>query len=506
MKFLRNGFRYLPARCRGPQCGFLITPWLSTAVPWFSIALAMIYATRNRHPLLVLNDLVLPNRNDPESQVAVIECVLSEIAPALEIVRLSSFPEGPCDEAAEQIARNCTRLHLDVYSRRAQSKGDFSEQEKTSLQIARRVAARVAELFRQRRFDHFVIPGGLYGISSIYLAMGKRAGVRVASYDSGPSSLAVGIDDVAGHCNDVAKAFAPQFDKLRKDSEKWIEFEAKREFVARLDACDRYGYQNFSLDDRMPAEDVDVLIPLNIFDDAAGIQRVQCFASPGDWVMETTRHLLRRRTEKVVVREHPVASKVVTDRSLCDALEREFGEDSNFRLVRSEEPLSTYALLGAAKIVLPCASTVGIEAAALGKRVILESKVYYGELGFVESCASREEYLSGIDRHLAQFHPLSADKQKRAWECYFFSQEASFLDGSFTPQPPDFDVWVEQGFGALIDSDQVRMFAEAFIENRPSCIVQAPRIFSAASTRFSEESINMINLRLKRLSLTFAIH
>ena len=57
------------------------------------------------------------------------------------------------------------------------------------------------------------------------------------------------------------------------------------------------------------------------------------------------------------------------------------------RFVAAEDSVNSYDLLRSARLVLPFTSNIGIEAAAIGKPVLVSGAAYYADLGFVWSPA-----------------------------------------------------------------------------------------------------------------------
>src|SRR6185437_1343735 len=122
-----------------------------------------------------------------------------------------------------------------------------------------------------------------------------------------------------------------------------------------------------------------------------------------------------------VVRQHPSERRPL-QRSQTDVgglLSRSFGDDHRCRFVAAEDPVNSYDLLRAARLVLPFVSTIGIEAAAMGKPVLVSGACYYSDLGFVWSAGSREEYFDLLHRGIRGDLAPRADQVERAWLCYY---------------------------------------------------------------------------------------
>ena len=458
----------------GCRAAILVVPWFVTPVPWYSIALGWLYRARGWQVTLVFDDCPPPNPAERAVQIAEIAEVLANCG--LEVQRLSELPESPLlgDDAAE-IAK-LARMNADAYLRRSgvtdpAAEGFFLEALTWRLRRFHTLAAGEA-------WDHFCVPGGIYGSSGPMRLAGQRAGFRVATYDSGPGSVTLGTDWIAGHCRDVAKIGDARFaDYIAAHRARALEL-AREEFELRRSARDRYGYAGTAYQADAACEPCDVLLPMNVFDDAAGLGRSRFFADGAEWVTGTVDFLMTETDARVVVREHPAARKLGRQDLLGPRLRERHGSNPRFRFVTCHDPVSTYVLIESARVVLPFASTVGVEAAALGKRVVVESDVYYASLGFVERATSREDYFSRIRRAIDPTGPVDDETREAAWLAYFYGQVASFVDCDFTPQPVDFAHWVQRDFVALSADPKVALIVTALSEGIPSWRLQSEQIFA----------------------------
>ena len=85
---------------------------------------------------------------------------------------------------------------------------------------------------------------------------------------------------------------------------------------------------------------------------------------------------------------------------MAGVLRDRFGQDPRYSFVAADDPVSSYDLLDSVDLVLPFTSNIGIEAAALGKTVLVAGASFYADLGFTWSATSRDEYLALLRRGL----------------------------------------------------------------------------------------------------------
>ena len=117
---------------------------------------------------------------------------------------------------------------------------------------------------------------------------------------------------------------------------------------------------------------------------------------------------------EIVVRVHPAETRLpalVTREQVAVLLQgRQQSLPTNVRVVPPEEPLDTYALIDAADAVMVFSSTVGLEAAALGKPVAVAGGTHYRGRGFTLDLTNRGE-VAGLLRDDAW---MSADQARTA--------------------------------------------------------------------------------------------
>jgi hypothetical protein len=464
-----------PCRADVKPAAFLVLPWMQTAVPWYSLALALLYRMRGLPVEVVFTHTAPWNPGEHISEMRLIEHVLTRLAPLLSTTAVCTQALVELSAADEAELDRLTELNAISYLRRM---GQTGVEARESFRIGLGKNLRqLHPLFASERFDHWVVPGGIYGLSGLCIYLGKVYGRRVATYDSGPGSVALGVRGVAAYCADITTIFEPEYADYVEAHRAPAIAMAQKEFELRRAARDRYGYSAHPYEAGAKAEHCDVLFPLNMFDDAAGLGGHRFFASAAEWLRETVGFLLAQTTAQVVLREHPGARHVAWHDDTGDKLMAAFPNEPRLRFVSCREKASTYQFLESAKVVLPYSSTVGVEAAILGKQVILESSAYFAGLSFVQQASSREDYFARIAAALRTPQPLTEEQKEQAWLCYFYGQVASFVDCDFTPVPADFEKWARRRLPRLAEERPVRLIVDALSTGMPSCRLQSELLF-----------------------------
>ena len=134
----------------------------------------------------------------------------------------------------------------------------------------------------------------------------------------------------------------------------------------------------------------------NVLWDSAVFGRDLGFAGMFDWLRSTLELISALPEVQLVIRVHPAEVRVPMYESRDRAIDRiaqEFPElPSNVRLVGPEDPASSYTLVSFADAILVYTSTIGLEAAVRGKRVLVAGRTHYRARGFTLEVEAQEGY------------------------------------------------------------------------------------------------------------------
>jgi hypothetical protein len=325
----------------------------------------------------------------------------------------------------------------------------------------------------QADFDYLVVPGGVYGTSGLFLHEGAAHGWRVATFDTDRRIAQICANGVAAQNQDIPRAFYALWDSGPSAWQEAVEI-AEAEFRDRCETRDEYGFQVAPATGSDDIAESCILIPLNVEWDTAALGRHVAFESTADWLVSTVKELLTLDAGTVVVRQHPSERRKLqrSDSDIAGLLRSRFGDDPRCQFVAADDPISSYDLLRSARLVLPYVSTIGIEAAAMGKPVLISGRCYYGELGFVWSAASRDEYFELLHRGLRNELPVRSGQIQRAWLCYYLTAVKNRVSTDFTPHPDDFWTWCQQPLSSLINDPVVSDILESIDTGVPISLLR----------------------------------
>ena len=170
--------------------GVVITPWLDTTVPWFTLAAGLFLACRGNRVSFLIDDS--PFGDNPARYRFVLGCVRFVLAripgPCTQLV-LSSQRAGPTQPAPDAQSRFAIEL-LAGLNAVWQLRGEMLPSRRaanTSICTAQLTQAdpSIAKLMQPDAFDILFVPGGVYGNSGLWARHARTAGIRIASFDSG---------------------------------------------------------------------------------------------------------------------------------------------------------------------------------------------------------------------------------------------------------------------------------------------------------------------------------
>lgn len=471
----------VPKVSAGPNnktVGIALMPWMQTCVPWYAVALAILYRERGFQPHLIFHDT--PFVDADQRELSWIVGLTQKINEHFPVVPLSGAEPQTLHPEQEDAVERLFEINTLSYLRRGMT-FDFSAAGlKRALERFKYSAKCLKRTLEGHSYDHLVVPGGIYGQSGIYFAL--RPGCRVATFDSGLSSVVVGTNGIAAHCDDVRRCAISKDDRLLERRAAIVDA-ARREFYFRIRGKDRYRFQHVTPQKARVGAKCDILIPLNLFDDAAGIGRVRNFEDPENWLSAVLDHLAPLGLS-VFVREHPDAARYPTDRSLFQRVATAHCDVPTFRFIRAEDKCNTYSLLSGARLVLPVSSSVGIEAACLGVPVVMESEAYFAQAPFVDFASTKGGFLKLITDYSKNPRRLSKEQSEEAWVWYYLSQVANSLKTRFTPVPEDFRVWVAAGYHKLRRGSDVQLIMDSLVSGEPMSKLVFEKEFSKGSRLF----------------------
>jgi hypothetical protein len=166
----------------------------------------------------------------------------------------------------------------------------------------------------------------------------------------------------------------------------------------------------------------------NLIWDSAVVGEDTVFDDMFQWIARTVQAVSQHPATHLAIRVHPAEEKVYwhpTHDTVADALRGAFpaGLPANVTLIGPLEPVDSYELVRAADLVLAYASSIGMEAAAMGKRVVVAANSAYSAAPFVIRARSVDHYLAEVVHHSSEpATPDGAELARRFMYRLYFEQ------------------------------------------------------------------------------------
>jgi hypothetical protein len=459
-----------------PTVGVVVVPWLCTPAPWHSIMLAIGLARRGRKIVLLWDDTGFPEEH-LDAQNRAIGRVLSYVGRFFPVVQLSDEqPHAPRETDAQAIGELADQNVAWRLRGAPPTASDLPLVHDIGVSLEHSLPL-VRSAVHRADLDCLVVPGGAYGTSGLFRLVAGELGRRAATFDVDVNVALVCTSGIAAQNADIPRAFAALWDSGDEVRSQAIDT-ARAEFQRRTDNRDSYGFQPVPAGGSGSIADESVLMPLNVEWDAAALGKHVHFTNTVEWVTSTITAILDSGAGPVIVRQHP-SERRKSHRSKLDiasVIRDRFGDDHRCQFVAADDPVSTYDLLRSARLVLPFVSTIAIEAAAIGKPVLISGASYYADLGFVWSASSRDEYFALLRQGLqGDLEPLP-DQSDRAWICYYLTAVRNRISTDFTPHPDHFWQWCRRAPDSLFADPEVSDMLEAIDCDVPVSLLRHRRI------------------------------
>lgn len=470
----RFGREYrVPQQASGTTQRFavVVTPWIGSAVPWFSFACGLLLATNGNKVTFVIDDL--PFGDKPLRYRFVLGCiqsVVNRLRNRLEVVDLSAHRSvAPLSaEARKSISRLATLNAVWAMRGEMVETGRQSFVDTCSEQLNAAYGA-IAAVMQPGRFDVLFIPGGVYGTSGLWVERARAARTRIASFDNGGyGALMLASEGLACQMHDIPRAFALLKRSCVSAQEREFVFDtAHAEIAQRRSGVDTFASQMRETRSVGARFDGAVLLALNSSWDSAALGLHTVFENNMDWIVQTVRYLLEHTQATVVVRQHP-AERLDYARTSDDysaLLRRNFGTQPRLIFIAADEQINSYELLERVAAVVVYTSTIGTEAAASGKPVITPSNSYYSDLGFVWKAVDRRLYENCLAAAAAGTLQVTAAMREDALFCYYLTQCSQWVFSPFNPA--DFAKWSRLSLRGLHADANVSTVLKSLEQNIP---------------------------------------
>ncbi len=454
---------------------FVITPWMFTAVPWYSIFIAILIKKKGHDVKLLFDDLEFDHLSLDLIKASKVQqyfiCKsLKKLNKHFEIRTLSKYKNIKCDKLDLIELTRLSKINSIHRFKSCILDDEKMRYSKNWVALQERNSEKIKSFFKSENVSQLVFPGGVYGNSGMYYHFLNNK-KNAITFDSGLNRTLLCVNGITGYQADVPVCIKDEiFVNLSNKDFDLIEEIAISELNQRKFGEDFYSTQVVPYDDSNKF-DFDIVIPLNITWDLPALGKHVLFENDFDWVIETVKYILENTSAKVAVRQHPHERRHSSGLDFYYKISKIFSENNRFRFFKCDEDLNTYSLINSCKIVLPYVSTIGIEAALMNKKVIMESDSYYSNYSFVEKATTKNDYFLKIKNCLNADFKLSKSEYKNAIVCYYITQMCTAESTFFTPHPENFRDWSLKDPNELLKNESVIKITKAISDKTPLAII-----------------------------------
>lgn len=449
----------------------VITPWLGSGVPWFSLAVGLLLARNGNKVSFIIDDLPFGNRT---LRYRIVICCIRSVVKLMcanhSVVALSSL-HAPANLNATECLAVERLAHLNsVWEMRGEAQSD-DRTNFAALCITQlgRANGPISQLMQPGAFDAVFIPGGIYGSSGLWTRHAMAAKIRIASFDNGGfGALMLAVNGIACQMHDIPSAFERLKTRCADPAEHSFVIEsALAEIGRRRAGVDTFASQVIGGDSGDARYNGAILIALNSSWDSAALGLHTIFEDNQQWIVETVRYLLDNTSAPVIVRQHP-AERLAYARSNDDyrgLLKLNFGNHPRLYFIAADEKINSYDLFSRVRAVVVYTSTIGVEAAANCKPVITPSNSYYSGLNFVWRASTLVQYQTYLGTAAASMLEVTPAMRDDALICYYITQVCNWVFSPFNPA--DIKDWSRMSLQQLQGDTKIQGVLRALQDNVP---------------------------------------
>lgn len=268
--------------------------------------------------------------------------------------------------------------------------------------------------------------------SQLQLALARARGIRVVTYEAGfmLNSVMLGVNEPIVDFP-LAKYLPAGY------ASYWLSDAQTRELdqylnVRRLGKESVFDYWGNPILDTdkirsdlgLSAGTVPDILFTNLLWDSAMLNCDIAFASQRDWIVTTIEFYREHPGRTLLLRIHPAEvtpPHLESTDKIGDMLAAEYPKlPPNVIVIPPTSTISSYPLTEISNLALVYSSTAGLEAATMGKTVLVAGRCHFRDQGFTHDITSREQYQAMLARSEPFDDPAAVRALARKYAYFFF--------------------------------------------------------------------------------------
>ncbi len=448
---------------------FWITPWLGTPVPFYAFALALLLRIYKRDEIiLVFNDLMGESKLYPSYKDATVYLKkLSKMASlinSIKIIRLSETGSNELTDEENTMLEYMARQNAIKYLHCSEENNKYKSICREWYKELKTPAERIKSILTNHLIDCVVLPGGIFQETGIIVRMCERLGIDYYTYDCDVNNILTSVNGIASQKRDVQKIYKDIIENGRGDSFLRKSLEVMEN---RKNARKEKDGQEFQICPYHETGKIkhDITIFANIEDDTAALGTHIFYESDSQWLERTIDFIINETDYTIALREHPMLRMGGNERAL-QQIKVKYNNCERFRFISCREEVNSYQLINESGVIIVNTSTIGLESAMMGKRIVTESESYYSDASFVTKCYTEKEYFDSLIKEVERKKALSPEEIKEASIYYGLAQLCSGGKSYFTTQNKDFDVWIKKDFKSIVNNGETKLYIKSLLEKK----------------------------------------
>ena len=325
----------------------------------------------------------------------------------------------------------------------------------------------IKEIVEKNKSCKFITVNGKVSLYGVFFKAAKAAGVDIVSIDMWEDKDSIVYDGVAPCVSWNTDIKTEGYEKV--DETLALEFFKKhnaKRMVPPKSNENTYSMQkeDYKPENILPDENC-ALMCTNVTWDSAILDKNTIFTDMIEWIDWTIKYFEKNRHKKLIIRCHPVESTLSKTIPVHEIIMLKYGGlPPNIKLIKGVDKENTYKILNETSLLLVYTGTIGLEAAAMNKKVIVAGNVHYANRGFVTSPNSKENYITALNMWAkGNFKGDLDSKMAMKYYSYYFTKFGLHVGNLWTDengQIPDKDV-----IKNLIDQGKIEHIVLKLIKN-----------------------------------------
>jgi Capsule polysaccharide biosynthesis protein len=456
----------------------LVCNWVSTSVPFFSMEIAFALRQEGCEVTIFWDSAPVGVAAPSEAETKIIGDTVRALPPWLEVVDVNGGDPTPMPAALGDTVDKIFRDNAIWFAKGEVPAAELLKKKNSERRDFLNHGAVVLRCLQSCGANRLIIPGGIFGLSGIYLACAEHLGLPFTTYDLGLASIMVSHEGCAAHNADFKIAFAKTKGVIDRNPQlaAYIQPAALDAFREREAGKDAIQTQKVA-GNHETRYDCDVLVCLNYRADTAALNRERLFESVTHWLDCINKWSLENPGYRIYVRQHPAErfDWLPNEENYPKMIRNWDPESRRLRLIDAQSDVNTYDLLRSCKVVLPYTSTIGVEAGYQGKPVITSTKCYYAGMGFTWDPDSPEAYFDLLKKGVqGEISTPSPGSTELAALSYLILLNGTSLPTRFLPD--DCRVWARESPRSLWNESAQRMLIDCLTRSSPLAYLQFVKI------------------------------